>query len=590
MAHALTPSGRVRPAPRRERLTRLRSAAPLLAVLGAYAVTIALLPRADIPVGDDWVYARSVRILLDEHRLHILDASVVTLVFQLLWGALFSSVLGLSFVSLRLSSVVLVGGGAVAVFALCRALGAGRGWSALAAAAWLFNPLTYVLGNSFMTDASFAALLAMASFLYVRGLDPERESPRLVVCGSVVAALAFLVRQQGLLIPGAVLAFLLLSKRLTADRQGGVLGARVAAVPAAAAAVYWLWLGLVHGVPAGQRMFADELGLLWRWDTPRFLGELLTVHVMYAGLFALPVAVAAVVVAPRIARAIPPKGLLVLAPVVLVVVVGGLALATQDRLMPYVPQFLAPWGLGPADLQGGRPELVGRNVLVLLTLLVAGAAIVGAACIGRRAAGSTGSDRAGAGLLAAILAGQVAGTLPPSLHFQNPVPAGILTTTLDRYLLPVLPLVLCLTVWAVARMRVPPWPAWVVTGVLAIVAVAGTRDFLVFQRTVWDVAAAANAAGIENHRLDAGAQWDGEHLYRDWSDMPPSRPDRPWWVNLFAWTTDSSFVVASQPLPGHVVVRHTTYDTWLPPRERSVVLLRREDVPPLSGETPPGGL
>lgn len=512
----------------------------------------------------------------------------MSLVFQLLWGALFSSIVGLSFVALRLSTVVLTAGGAIAVFALCRALGASRGWSAVGAAAWLFNPLAYVLANSFMTDASFAALLALAAFLYVRGLDTERESPALVVCGSVVAALAFLTRQQGLLIPVAVLTFLLWSRRLTADRRGAALAARTAAAPVATAAVYWLWITLGHGLPVGQRMFTEELGLLWRRDTPRLLAELLTVHVMYAGLFVLPVAVAATAVAVRIIRRFPTRGWLVLAPTLVIVVVGAGALAAQDRLMPYVPQYLATWGLGPADIQGGRPDLVSsRNVLVAFTLVVAAAAVVGAALIGRKAAAPA-PGRAGAGLVASILAAQVAGALPPSLHFQNPVPAGILTTTLDRYLLPMLPLVLCLAVWAVAGMRVPSWPAWVVTGVFAVVAVGGTRDSLVFQRTVWDVATAANAAGIENHRLEAGAQWDGEHLYHGWGDMPPSRGDRPWWVNLFAWTTDSSFVVATRPLPGHVEVERTTYDMWLGPAGNPVILLRREDVPPLSVEVAPG--
>ena len=257
--------------------------------------------------------------------------------------------------------------------------------------------------------------------------------------------------------------------------------------------------------------------------------------------------------------------------------------------MPYVPQYLATWGLGPADIQGGRPDLVSsRNVLAAFTLVVGAAAVVGVALIGRKAAASPAPGRAGAGLVATILAAQVAGVLPPSLHFQNPVPAGILTTTLDRYLLPMLPLVLCLAVWAVAGLRVPSWPAWVVTGVFAVVAVGGTRDFLVFQRTIWDLATAANAAGIENHRLDAGAQWDGEHLYQGWDGRPPSRPDRPWWVNLFAWTTDSSFVVATRPLPGHVEVERTTYDMWLGPAENPLFLLRREDVPPLSAEVLPG--
>ena len=63
-----------------------------------------LVPAA---VGDDWVYARSVEILLREGRLHILDLSVVTLVFQIAWGSLFATLFGLSFGVLRLSTFVM---------------------------------------------------------------------------------------------------------------------------------------------------------------------------------------------------------------------------------------------------------------------------------------------------------------------------------------------------------------------------------------------------------------------------------------------------------------------------------------------------
>lgn len=105
------------------------------------------------------------------------------------------------------------------------------------------------------------------------------------------------------------------------------------------------------------------------------------------------------------------------------------------------------------------------------------------------------------------------------------------------------------------------------TAGFAVVAVSGTRDFLHFQDRIWQVAVAANEAGIENTRLDSGAQWNGEHLYQGWDDMPPSRHNQPWWNNLFSWNTDSSYVVATLPIPGYVEVWNVTYDSWLPPGE-----------------------
>ncbi|HVL26867.1 MAG TPA: glycosyltransferase family 39 protein [Acidimicrobiales bacterium] len=551
-----------------------------MVVVAVYAVTIALLPAANVPIADDWVYARSVRGLVEDLRFEIVEASVATLVFHIAWGALFASVLGMSFDVLRLSTVVLTATSALALYGLCRALHVSPPWSALAAAAWLFNPLGYVLANSFMTDASFAALMVIATFLYVRGLDEERETPRVVVWASAAAAAAFLVRHQGILIPLSVLAYLLLARRLTADRRGAVLAGRVAAVPVATVVVYWLWLNFVHGVPAGQSLFVDGLSVLWGWRAPRFLAELLTVQAMYAGLFVLPVAAAAVVAVPQAVRSLSPRLRAALGAGALGVAVGAGALAAAGRLMPTVPQFFASWGLGPADIRGGRPEVFGRGLQAVLTVAVVVSLVVVAVLVARRLTAGAGGKRGAAGLVASVLAGQVAGVLPPSVHFQIPVPGGILTTTLDRYLLPLLPLSLALAVWATARLRVPAWPAWTATALLGVVAVVGTSDFLRFQRTVWEAAAAANAAGIDNDRLDGGAQWSSEHLYHGWVDVPPPRPEEPWWINLFAWTTDSSYVLATEPQPGYVEVWHMTYRTHLPRRDNPLLLLRRETVPP----------
>ena len=179
----------------------------------------------------------------------------------------------------------------------------------------------------------------------------------------------------------------------------------------------------------------------------------------------------------------------------------------------------------------------------------------------------------------AVLVGQAVGVLPPTFHFQNPVPGAILTITLDRYLLPLLPLALALAVWAVAGLRLPTWPAWAVTAVIGVVAVAGTHDFLVFQAATYDLAEATARAGVDIHQLDGGAQWDGVRQYQDGVEVPEPRADRPWWINLFAWDNDSTYVVATTPLPGYVEVRRVPYDTWLPPDDQALLLLRRPDAP-----------
>ena len=75
------------------------------------------------------------------------------------------------------------------------------------------------------------------------------------------------------------------------------------------------------------------------------------------------------------------------------------------------------------------------------------------------------------------------------------------------------------------------------------------------------------------------------HLYQDGVEVPESRADRPWWINLFAWTNDSAYVVSTIPLPGYVEVRRVPYDTWLPPDDQALLLLppARRPWPPEAG-------
>ena len=74
-------------------IAALRSRWPLLGVLALYLLALLIIPvMTPVAIGDDWVYARSVEILLKEGRVHILDLSVVTLVSWLFGATVLSSV------------------------------------------------------------------------------------------------------------------------------------------------------------------------------------------------------------------------------------------------------------------------------------------------------------------------------------------------------------------------------------------------------------------------------------------------------------------------------------------------------------------
>ena len=573
----------------RSLLTPARRHLCIIGVMVCFALTPLLVPMlVPAAVGDDWVYSRSVEILVREGRLHILDLSVVTLLFQIAWGSLFATLFGLSFGVLRLSTFVMTMVGGVACYGLCRELEIAPMPSALAAAAYVFNPLSFVLAYTFMSDPLFTALLVVATYGYVRGLRRDRPDHAALLFGAVATACAFLVRQQGALIPAAVIVALLVQRRLHRDRESVRLVLWIVALPTIATAGYYLWLVFIYGVPHQQTSFTHSV-ISAGWEQSLLLiGRMTFIEAMYVGLFTLPVALAALSAVNRIAR--------VRAPVVWFTVLGWTVMLLAGLMhfnssdnrnnsgqpfmprMPYIAQYMGPNGLGPTDLLGGRDWIVSWQALDLLTALCVVASLLFVLTLVRQIPRPVSADpsRTSAGLVLAIALGQVAGVLPPSFHFRNWI------ISVDRYLLPLLPLALCLGFWALRGLRPSFGAAWVIVAMSALISIAGTRDFLEFQNATWQVARAAIEGGVPMTALDAGSSWDGYTLY-DYSvahHLAPQTPGGPWWTNIFAPATTSDYIVSTAPLDGYQEVGHQEVPNWLDPHPTFVYLLQRAEPAP----------
>ena len=186
-------------------LQKLKPHWPIILVLALFAATAFVVPTlTPVATTDDWGYTRSVEILYHDHELTVFPVVAATAVFQIGWGTLFAILFGMTLGVMRVATLVMVSLGALALYALLRELGVNRGRSALGTAAYLFNPLTFILSYTFMTDPYFTSLLIGSSYFYIRGLRPDKPDTRAILIGSFIAACAFLTRQQGALIPFAV--------------------------------------------------------------------------------------------------------------------------------------------------------------------------------------------------------------------------------------------------------------------------------------------------------------------------------------------------------------------------------------------------
>ncbi|MGH2551773.1 MAG: glycosyltransferase family 39 protein, partial [Thermomicrobiales bacterium] len=494
---------------------------------------------------------------------------------QIGWGALVATIFGMSLGVVRVSTMVMVALGALALYALLRELGVSRGRSALGSAAYLFNPLSFILAYSFMTDPFLTALIIGSTYFYVRGLRHDRIDTRFVVLGSTIAACAFLTRQQGALVPLAVVTNLVLTRRLWFNRSSVQLFAKVVAIPIAAVIGYYLWLRWFNDVPDVQESFADEAkeaGISGAWLLTR---NLTFIMLMYLGFFALPLVIGSANGLLRSLRSLSHVSTFILAGWLGALGIGLSVYAGADKRWPYVPQFVGAGGLGPPDVVGSRPRVFNGNFFDWATIACAIAAILVAVLVSRGASLPVSSERRGAGIVLAIGLWQIAGVLPPSFHY---IRRGF---SLDRYFLPLLPIVICLLLWATKDLRLFQPIAWGVVAVFALFSVAGTRDYLVYLDTVWDVANDAHLAGAPLTSIDAGAAWDGYHLYSYGLDNGITRAKTrggPWWTTFYGKATDSTYIVSAKPKKGYLVVWRRVYHSWLLNEDTPMYLLRKEGV------------
>lgn len=206
---------------------------PTIAVLTLAAAGLAALVIFDLSpplaFNDDWMYAWSVRQLVNGHGLHAFPESTALALVQVVWAALFS--LGHADQRLlRLSVVPLVLLTGWCSFQLARRLGADRFWSSVAGATLLAMPLFMANATTFMSDNFYTGLVMAAALTSLAWITGGRYR---WLCVTLLV-LAPLQRQAGMTLIPAVTLGLLLWKRPTWQRSDSLALAAIWTLPAAA--------------------------------------------------------------------------------------------------------------------------------------------------------------------------------------------------------------------------------------------------------------------------------------------------------------------------------------------------------------------
>ena len=220
---------------------------PIIALVIIYALLgIFLFSYENYPVDDDWSYIKAAEIFHHTGEMKLTPWTAMSLVFQVWWGTCFTKLFGYSIEMLRLSTLVISLLGLVFFYRLLQEINVGWQTAFLLVLLILFNPFSLPLNFTFFTDHFFISLLFGATYFYYKACKENRDSYLLLA--SLVSSCAVLVRQNGILIPVAVLLYLIASER--PFKSAARKGLCTLLLPVVALIAYTYWLNAIHGPTA----------------------------------------------------------------------------------------------------------------------------------------------------------------------------------------------------------------------------------------------------------------------------------------------------------------------------------------------------
>jgi hypothetical protein len=512
------------------------------------------------PLNDDWAYAIAAERLLKDGVLRLSDWASATQVLHLAGGALSGLLFGEGFQSLRLYTALCACGSAWLMFRICAGLGAAPGVAALLSAALVFNPLSALLGNSFMTDMTYLFWMLLSFRLFSLFLEKGGEVP--LLAAGAAAACAYLTRQLGIFLPLAFTPLL-----LTRPDKGRKL-ALLWALPLAAFTGYQVWFNFFHGPTWASVNYVSGATLGHLSRPVNFLTESLSrllALLLETGFFLLPAAAGLAAAFPSFfSRNRFPNRISKSALVFAVLALG--IFAWMEGPLPVLENSLHAGGIGTLTLPGQPDKASGVfasgwfwKSATLLSL--AGAAVLaGASALAFRSGEPVLKALAWTSLL------QLAASLAGAKFF-------------DRYLLVFFPWFLASAAYASRHARFSRAAAAALLLAAAGLSWSGVRDYLSWNKAKWDIAQAASAAGYAPREIANGFDFNAWHSYEEnMASLKSFKPLRA--IGEWDWQMAGGYraMVSFAPNPAYAIAAALKYDTPLS-REGGTLYLLALDRP-----------
>jgi hypothetical protein len=556
------------------------TAKDLLCLTLIWCLAVAIVnPVGDFPLDDDWSFGLAVQYFMQVGHFHPTGWTTMTLLTNVLWGALFCLPEGFSFTALRFSTLTASWLGILGTYWLVRKLDRSRSIALLAALSLAFNPLYFVSSNTFMTDVPCLTLMIFSAVFFLEYLKSNALAA--LMTATLFSLAAILSRQVGLAVPMAFSVAMICARGFKPRVLLPALAPALLGVLVLAG--FQFWLNLSGNWPAHLTADSHEMGekikqtLLHPAAAFPQMFHSAYVCLVATGLFLSPLLF---LTGPGIGRA--SKTLLVVAAAVCAALAGLLVFyrhAGTPFMVTPVGNWLSVWGLGLLSLADALffvpnplPRLP-REILLAATLigLIGGSLLLcrTSALLRRLCSRLTfpmqWDYEAQAGVFLLFIA----------LIYLGPTLFGQM---FDRYLIPLIPflagfLLLFLSPQALPLKSIRCGLMVLIILSFSLFSICGTRDYLAWNRSRWEALDnLMSREQVKPQSIDGGFEFNGFYLFSDGYQMRPGKS--PWWVY------DDQYLITFNPLPGYHILHNYPYTHWLPPYQGNIYVLLRDPAGP----------
>lgn len=549
--------------------------------LGPFLCAIALLvclaianPFINSAFNDDWSYSHVALKLAETGHFHYNGWGSPTAVFQSVWAAFWIRIFGFSFNVLRFATLPFSIGFVVLSYALARKSGLSRDLAIFSSLIVAVSPLFVPLAATFMTEPYACFFTILCIYAALESADSENASSAtiwlwiLAVSGIVGGS----DRQTVWVAPFVVIPYLFWVRRFNRRFAINSVMAYIACLGSLILVMHYF----------SQRYGPTEL-------SKRQLAELvihggheaihLVVSILLAGvLMSLPALLCIQPLWRRLRRA-------QFLTLVLLCVVSfdylRYAFGPKLGIAPFFGNILTPYGILNLwiDGLGFRPLLLNRFVCYAITVLLL-------FCMGAWVYLVRSKDMRDRPRLTPV----AVFTLFTCAYIPLLFPGALLGSNYDRYVLPLVPLMIISVLLPFQSMvkRIPV-AAWVCLTAFAGYGVITTHDYFATVSARAEAALRLTKQGIGENQASIGLEHDGWTQLQIAGKISPALfgddvrfdvPDKHWfWVYTTAIRPDYVAISSrADDLPKGELLS-VPFTAWTFPFKRAIAIVRREDLP-----------